>query len=132
MANASAKRVEIVMRYATVVTVYALLSATPAFAAGGGAIAWDRETGKYGASWNQPTPKRAAEAAISQCGASGCKVVLKVRPMMCGALAVSGDSKKAGAAVRKDLDTARVAALTSCQKNKGATDCAVKTADCNK
>jgi len=41
MANASAKRVEIVMRYSTVVTVYALLSATPAFAAGGGAIAWD-------------------------------------------------------------------------------------------
>jgi hypothetical protein len=25
-----------------------------------------------------------------------------------------------------------IAALTSCQKNKGATDCAVKTADCNK
>ena len=119
------------MRYSTVVTVYALLSATPAFAAGGGAIAWDRETGKYGASWNQPTPKPAAEAAISQCGASGCKVVSKVQPLMCGALAVSGDGKKAGAAVRKDLDTARVAALTSCQKNKGATDCAVKTADCN-
>ena len=120
------------MRYLTAVTVFALLSATSAFAAGGGAISWDRETGKYGASWNQPTPKRAVEAAISQCGASGCKVVLKVRPMMCGALAISGDNKKAGAAMRKDLDTARVAALTSCQKNKGATDCTVKTADCNK
>ena len=107
MADASAKRVDIVMRYSTVVTLYAVLSATPAFAAGGGAIAWDRETGKYGASWNQPTPKQATQAAISQCGASGCKVVLKVRPMMCGALAISGDSKKAGAAVRKDLDTAR-------------------------
>jgi len=132
MANASRSGVETVMRYSTVVTVYALLSATPAFAAGGGAIAWDRETGKYGASWNQPTPKQAAEAAISQCGASGCKVVSKVQPLMCGALAVSGDGKKTGPAVRKDLDTARVAALTSCQKNKGATDCAVKTADCNK
>jgi hypothetical protein len=131
MADAS-KRVEIVMRSWTAIAVYALLSTTPAFAAGGGAIAWDRETGKYGASWNQTTPKRAVEAAISQCGASGCRVVLKVRPMMCGALAISGDSKKAGAAVRNDLDTARVAALTSCQKNKGATDCAVKTADCNK
>jgi len=52
--------------------------------------------------------------------------------MMCGALATSGDSKNAGAAMRKDLDTARTAALTSRQKNKGATDCAVKTADCNK
>ena len=132
MADASAKRVEIVMRYWIAITVYALLSATPAFAAGGGAIAWDRETGKYDASWNQTTPKRAVEAAISQCGASSCKVVLKVRPKMCGVLASSWDSKKAGAAVRRDLDTARVAALTSCQKNKGATDCAVKTADCNK
>jgi len=71
----SAKRVEIVMRCWTAITVYALLSATPAFAAGGGAIAWDRDTGKYGASWNQSTPKQATEAAISQCGASGCKVV---------------------------------------------------------
>src|SRR5215472_10620475 len=95
MASASAKRVEIVMRYSTVVTVYALLSATPAFAAGGGAIAWDRETGKYGASWNKTTPKRAVEAAISQCGASGCRVVLKVRPMMGVALAISGNRKKA-------------------------------------
>jgi len=120
------------MRYCTAVILYALLSATPAFAAGGGTIAWDRETGKYGASWNQTTPKQAVEAAISQCGASGCKVVLKVRPMMCGALAVTGDSKKAGAAMPKDLDTARTAALASCQKNKGATDCAVRTADCNK
>src|SRR5215472_6503257 len=90
----SAKRVEIVMRWWTAITVYALLSATPAFSAGGGAIAWDRDTGKYGASWNQSTPKQATEAAISQCGASGCKVVSKVRPMMCGALATSGDSKK--------------------------------------
>src|SRR5215471_11337098 len=45
MANASAKRAEIVMRYWTAITVYALFSAPPAFAAGGGAIAWDRETG---------------------------------------------------------------------------------------
>jgi Domain of unknown function (DUF4189) len=103
MADASTKRVGIVMRCWTAITVYALLSATPAFAAGGGAIAWDRDTGKYGASWNQSTPKQATEAAITQCGASGCKVVLKVCPMMCGALATSGDSKKAGAAMRKDL-----------------------------
>jgi hypothetical protein len=119
------------MRWTTV-AVYVLLSATPAFAAGGGAIAWDRETGKYGTSWNQPTPKRAETAAIDECGASACKVVLKVRPAMCGALATTEDGKKAGAAMRKDLDTASVAALTACHKNKGATECAVKAADCNK
>ena len=116
----------------TAVALYALLSATPAFAAGGGAIAWDRETGKYGTSWNQPAPKRAEEVAIGECGVRGCKVVLKVRPAMCGALATTADGKKAGAATRKDLDSARVAALTACHKNKEATECAVKAADCNK
>jgi hypothetical protein len=46
---------------------YTLLPAMPA-SAGYGAIAWDRDTGKYGASWNQPTPQRAEEAALGECG----------------------------------------------------------------
>src|SRR5215469_5902950 len=54
--------------------VYTLWPRVPAFAAYG-AIAWDRGTGKYGASWNQPTPQRAAEVALSECGATSCKVV---------------------------------------------------------
>ena len=37
----------------TVLSLCTLLSTTPAFATGGGAIAWDRNTGKYGASFNQ-------------------------------------------------------------------------------
>src|SRR6516165_4899820 len=53
------------MRYSTVVTVYALLSATPAFAAGGGAIAWDRETGKYGAKL-EPTDAKTGCGSCNQ------------------------------------------------------------------
>ena len=49
-----------------------LLAATPALAAYG-AIAWDNETHKGGWSWNKSTPKSAAEAALSECGTSGCK-----------------------------------------------------------
>src|SRR6516162_3174101 len=96
---------------------YTLLPALPAFA-GYGAFAWDRGTGKYGASWNQQTPRRAEEVALGECGASGCKLVAKIGPAMCGALATTADGKHAGAAWRKDRETARLEALKSCDKSK--------------
>ena len=107
-----------------------LLAAQPARAAEYGAIAWDKETGKYGAGWKQPTQKRADEVAVSECGASGCKVVRQIGPKMCGALALSENGKKAGAAFRKDRDAAKVAALQACPKEAG--ECIVRVADCNK
>jgi hypothetical protein len=107
-----------------------LFPAAPAFA-GYGAIAWDRSTGKYGVSWNQPTPRRAEEAALGECGASGCKVVGRVGPAMCGALATTEDGKHAGAAWRKDREAARLRALKDCQKDS-AGECIVRATDCNK
>lgn len=109
---------------------YTLLPALPAHA-GYGAIAWDRGTGKYGVGWNQPTPRRAEEVALGECGASGCKVVTKVGPKMCGALATTEDGKHAGAAWRKDREAARLAALKNCGKDQ-AGECIVRVADCNK
>src|SRR5580693_7201341 len=91
------------------------LTAMPALAEYG-AIAWDQGTGKYGASWKQPTQGGADELAKSECGASGCKIVRRIGPKMCGALALSEDGKMAGAAFRKDLDAARLAALKACPK----------------
>jgi hypothetical protein len=104
----------------------------PAFPAlaGYGAFAWDRGTGKYGASWNQPSAKRAEEAALGECGASGCEVVKKIGPAMCGAFATTEDGKQAGAAARKSRDAARLAALASCPKKSG--ECIVRVTDCNK
>ena len=101
----------------------------PAFAEYG-AIAWDKETGKRGWSWNQQTQSRADEVAIGECGASGCKIVKRIGPKMCGALALSEDGKMAGAASRKDLDAARLAALKACPKKAG--ECIVRVTDCNK
>lgn len=109
---------------------YTLWPGVPAFAAYG-AIAWDRGTGKYGVSWNQPTPKRAEEVALSDCGATSCEVVRKIGPAMCGALATTEDGKHAGAAFRKDRAAARLAALAACQKDK-AGECIIRIADCNK
>jgi len=108
---------------------YTLLPTISAVA-GYGAIAWDRATGKYGVSWNQPTPQRAMEVAVAECGTSGCKVVTKVGPAMCGALATSEDGKQAGAAPRKNRDAARLAALKLCPKTAG--ECIVRASDCNK
>ena len=109
---------------------YTLLPAIPALA-GYGAIAWDQSTGKYGASWNQPTGKRAEEAALGDCGASGCKIEARVSPAMCGALATTEDGKQAGTAWRKDREAARLDALKSCARNK-AGECIVRITDCNK
>ncbi len=107
-----------------------LLSATPAFAAYG-AIAWDRGSGRQGWSWNQTTPQKAAELAISACGASGCKVIIHTGAGQCAALAATADGKFIGASARKTQEAARLAALTDCQKGK-AGDCVVKVSRCNK
>jgi hypothetical protein len=109
---------------------YTLLPTIPA-SAGYGAIAWDQETGKYGASWNEPTGKAAEEKARSECGATGCKIVARVRQGMCGALATTEDNKQAGTAWRKNRDTARLDALKNCANNK-AGECVVRVTDCNK
>jgi hypothetical protein len=108
-----------------------LLAALPARAAEYGAIAWDNQTGKRGWSWNQPTQKRADEVAVSECGTSGCKVIIRAGPGMCAALASTDDGKHIGAASRKDRDAARVASLKDCDKGKGG-QCTVRFTDCNK
>jgi hypothetical protein len=106
-----------------------LLAATPAFA-GYGAIAWDKATGKYGGTFNRPTPKAAAAAALSDCGTSGCRLV--IRPTTaCAALATTANGKFAGAAARKTKDEARLAALSDCQKGK-AGECVIRASDCSK
>ena len=116
---------------ALVAFAYGLMPAIPAFAASYGAIAWDRSTGKYGVSWKQPTPKRAEEVALGECCTTGCKIVGKVGPAMCGAFATTEDGKQAGAAWRKDREAARLDALKSCAK-ANAGECIVRATDCNK
>ena len=107
----------------------ALLPEAPAHA-GYGAIAWDKQSGKSGLIWNQPTPRKAAEMALSECGASGCRLVVKPTNG-CAAMAATADGKNIGAAARKTQDEARLAALSNCQKLK-AGDCVIKASDCNK
>jgi hypothetical protein len=124
------------MRRATLTVVALLglgvvpLTAMPALAEYG-AIAWDKETGKVGSSWSQTTAQRAAEAALSECGATGCKVVIRPGRRECAAFATTENGKYAGGAARKDRDAARLAALANCKKGN-AGECTVRVTDCNK
>jgi len=119
-----------VMMTAAALSALIAFTAAPALAEYG-AIAWDKETGKYGSSWNQSTPKRAADVALGECGASGCKVIIRSRQATCGALATTEDGKYAGGASRKDREAARLAALANCKKGT-AGECIVRVSDCNK
>jgi hypothetical protein len=109
---------------------YTFLPAIPALA-GYGAIAWDQSTGKYGASWNQPTKKGAEDGALGECGTSGCEIVYRIGPKLCGALATTEDGKHAGAASRPGRDAARLAAVKNCARDK-AGECVVRITECNK
>ena len=112
------------------VVAWVIVSATPALAAFG-AIAWERGTGRQGWSWDQTTPQKAAELALSACGASGCKVIIHTGGGQCAALAATANGKFIGASARKTEPAARIAALADCQKGK-AGDCVVKVSHCNK
>jgi hypothetical protein len=106
------------------------LTALPALAEFG-AIAWDEKTGKFGASWNETSAQRAAEAAMSDCGTTDCKVIIRPGRRECAALATTENGKYAGGAARRDKDAARLAALANCKKGK-AGECTVRVSDCNK
>lgn len=96
-----------------------------------GAIAWDPETGKRGWSWNQASAQRAAELALSECGASGCKVIMRTGRAMCAALATTENGRYVGAASRRDRDAAQLASLANCLKGN-AGECSVRVTNCNR
>ena len=110
--------------------VFMLANAAPAFAEYG-AFARDEATGKYGFSWNEANQKQAEDAAIKNCNTTGCKVVFRVSPKQCGAIALTDDGKIWGGSTRPTKAAAELAALQGCQK-RTKVQCAVKGSECNK
>jgi Domain of unknown function (DUF4189) len=107
-----------------------LLAAAPA-RADNGAIAYDAASGKSGFSWNQRDQAAADAAAIKGCKSDDCKIVLRLGPRQCGALATTPNGKGWTTAWRKTRDGAKLAALQDCQKRaKGR--CEVRGSDCNR
>jgi hypothetical protein len=99
--------------------------------AGYGAIAWDQETARGGWRWNERTQDRADELAVENCKSSGCKVIYRFGPALCGAVATTKDGKHAGTASRPNRAAASSAALKDCEKDN-AGECVVRVAGCNK
>jgi hypothetical protein len=107
-----------------------LASAAPA-SAGYGAIAYDQQNGKLGASWNQSTQARANELALKECASTECRVH-PVEPKGCGALAKSDKDQAWGGADRVSLDEAKREAVAHCQTHTTDGQCAVSVSGCNK
>lgn len=110
--------------------VFMLANAAPAFAEYG-AFARDDATGKYGFSWNEANAKQAEDAAIKNCNTTGCKVVFRVSPKQCGAIALTDDGKIWGGSTRPTKAAAELAAIQGCQK-RTKVQCSVKGSECNK
>lgn len=94
-----------------------------------GAIAYDRPTGSWGASYDHPSQQVANDRALRECGkhASGCAVVLQVLNF-CGAYA-TGPGTTAGWAINIDPGDAELLALRACDSRGGP--CEVKVKVCN-
>jgi hypothetical protein len=107
-----------------------LAAAGPAHA-GFGAVAYDQETGKYGATWDEPTQARAFELALKQCASPNCRVHA-VEPAGCGALALSDKDKAWGGADRETLAKAQQDAMARCRTHTTTGTCAVRVSGCNK
>ncbi len=108
-----------------------LLPAANPAQAGFGAVAYDQSTGKYGASWDEPTPARANELALRRCDSAGCQVH-PVEPAGCGALALSDKDKAWGGADRQTLNAAKRDAVVHCQTHTQSGTCTVRVSGCNK
>ena len=107
-----------------------IATSSPPAAGHYGAIAWDQNTGNRAWSWGWDTPAGADVAALRECSASGCKVILRIAGAMCAALATTETGEYAGAAGHHDGDTARLAALANCQKGNVG-DCIIRMTACN-
>lgn len=105
-------------------------SAAPAFA-GFGAVAYDQNSGKFGASWDEPTQSKAYELALQQCASPDCRVH-PVEPKGCGALALSDKDKAWGGADRETLANAKQDAIAHCQTHTAGGTCTVRISGCNK
>ena len=110
--------------------ILAMLAAAPAFA-GYGALTYDEESKKYGLSSNEETQSKADDVALKECGGGKCKIIFRMGPRQCGAIALQENSAAWGAAWRAQRADAELAAMQDCQKHTKE-QCKVREAACNR
>ena len=97
-------------------TIAVMAGARPALAAYG-AFAYDEGARKYGYSHDEASQKRADDLALKGCASSACKVIFRMGPGQCGAIAMSEKDKAWGASYRDRREAAELAAMNDCQKH---------------
>jgi hypothetical protein len=95
-----------------------------------GAFARDDVGERFGHSANQDTQALADEIALKSCSAGSCRIVFRVGPRLCGAVAVTDDGKTWGGATRPTRDAAELAAMENCKK-RTQSQCRSRGAECN-
>jgi hypothetical protein len=105
----------------------------PAFAEYG-AIAYDRTNCAWGRSWNFDDQRGADDRAMSECSAGGsnCRVVARMGPGECGAVAVTESCNGYGWATRSTISEAQIVALEQCRNYNPRLDCTVKVSVCSR
>src|SRR5260370_39115346 len=116
--------------FAGIAAIIVALAPTAPADAGYGAIAYDQNSGKEGASWDQKTPAEANELALKECASTECRVH-PVEPKGCGALAISEQDKAWGGADRETVDKAKEDAVVHCQTHTQTGTCAVRVSGCH-
>ncbi len=96
-----------------------------------GAFAHDDVSGRYGASWNQPSRARADEAALKGCASESCKIAFRMATGQCGSIALSDNGRIWGGATRSDRTAAERAAVENCEKRSSAS-CRSHSVQCNR
>jgi hypothetical protein len=79
-----------------------------------GAIVYDKDAGKWGMAWSDPTRKSAVTSAREHCGKAKCPIELSFFGTSCGAFALSTQSFSIVS--RDDVQKAKQAALDECGK----------------
>jgi hypothetical protein len=91
-----------------------------------GAIVYDKDAGKWGMAWSDPSRKNAVASARTQCGTAKCPAEISFFGTSCGAFALSSASWSIVS--RDDIQKARQAALDECGKRGKA--CKIVGASC--
>jgi hypothetical protein len=79
-----------------------------------GAIVYDKDAGKWGMAWSDPSRQNAVASARGQCGTAKCPAEISFFGTSCGAFALSAVSWSIVS--RDDIQKARQAALDECGK----------------
>jgi hypothetical protein len=70
---------------------------------------------------------------MSECSALGsrCRVLVRVGPGECGAVAATDDCDGDGWAVRSSISAAQIVALEQCRRYNPRADCGIKNSVCS-